>query len=216
VDCARGEAQLNRELRAHIGTCAGCRERWETELQLTAHLNVMRESVAAFSSPATSSEGAARREAASRKEGASGKETLMREFARRHRRKAVPAWAWTLAAAASILLAIFIGHEAGVRSRHTPSPAVRTRGIQGNGVVMYEVSADASALSTDDFLEVPYTPPLAPGEIVRMVHTEIYPETLASMGVAVDTDSTGNLPVDMVVGEDGLPRAIRISENNSN
>jgi hypothetical protein len=75
------------------------------------------------------------------------------------------------------------------------------------------LSNDASALSSDDFIAVPYTPPLAPGEIVRMVHAEFYPEALASMGVEVDPSWAGELPADVVVGEDGLPRAVRITDN---
>jgi hypothetical protein len=68
-------------------------------------------------------------------------------------------------------------------------------------------------LSSDDFIAVPYTPPLAPGEMVRVVHTNLYPEALASMGMAVNPLWAGNLAADVVEGEDGLPRAVRITDN---
>jgi len=135
----------------------------------------------------------------------------MRDFARIHRRPAAQRWVWTLAAAAALLLAVFIGHEAGKRTRKAVSPAaVRSH----DESVLYEASLDASALSSDDFIAVPYTPPLAPGEMVRVVHADLYPEALASMGVEVDPSWAGNLPADVVVGEDGLPRAVRIAENS--
>lgn len=191
VGSARNRALLTRELEAHLADCAECQERWQAESQLTAHLAAMRmQANAMMPSPAL-------------------RESLMHEFGRRQRRTALPAWAWSIAAAAAIVVAIFIGHAAGRRTRHT------ARTIPTDSVVMYEVSADATALSNEDFVEVPYTPPLAPGEMVRVVHTEMHPETLASMGVAVDPAWTDDLPVDMVVGEDGLPRAVRISETTN-
>jgi hypothetical protein len=107
-------------------------------------------------------------------------------------------------------LAVFIGHEVGKRTNKAVSPAVRIH----DESVLYEASADASALSNDDFIAIPYTPPLAPGEIVRVVHADFYPEALASMGVEVDPAWAGNLPADVVVGEDGIPRAVRIAENS--
>lgn len=109
-------------------------------------------------------------------------------------------------------MALFIGHEAGARSRHTTSPAVRTRSVSTRDGVVYEVSTDPAVLS-DDFVEIPYTPPLATGEMVTMIHTEMYPEALASMGVDVDPTWAEHIPVDLAVGQDGLTHAVRISYN---
>jgi hypothetical protein len=203
VECVRNRAVPSTELRSHLSVCEGCRERWEAEKQLNAHLGAMRLGAAALKSPE------------------SRREALMHEFERTHQQarprvipmRTVPSWAWTLAAAAALVMAIFVGHEAGLRGRHATSHAVRAPGDSGEAVI-YEASADANALSADDFVAIPYTPPLAQGEMVRMVHAEMYPEALASMGVAVDPEWTGNMPVDMVVGEDGLPRAVRISDSS--
>jgi hypothetical protein len=153
------------------------------------------------------------------------RESLMQDFARIHRRPVVLSgsvlsgsvqfWVWTLGAAAALLLAAFVGHEAGKRTiPGTVSPGRRTREVRTEQTIIYEASGDASALSSEDFIAVPYTPPLAPGEMVRVVHAYLYPEALASMGVEVDPSWAGDLPADVVVGEDGLPRAVRITENN--
>jgi len=200
-------AQPDRALRSHLALCAHCSERWEAELQLTAQFRSMRVQAAALRS--LDSFGVEKR-----------RESLMRDFARLQRRPvvlsgSVKSWVWTLAAAAALLVAVFLGHEAGKRtSRGTVSPGTRTHEVRAEQTVIYEVSGDASALSSDDFIAVPYTPPLAPGEMVRVVHADFYPEALASMGVEVDPSWTGDLPADVVVGEDGLPRAVRITENN--
>src|SRR6266853_803702 len=98
VECARrngGNAEPDRELRAHLSLCAHCRERWDRERQLTAQLRIVRMRTAALRSPD------ARRE------------SLMRDFSRMPGRKAVYAWAWALSAAAAVLLAVFLGHGAG-------------------------------------------------------------------------------------------------------
>lgn len=189
-------AEPGRELRAHLNVCAGCRERWDAERQLTSHFEVMRDQVKLLRSPAGQ------------------REALMRDFSRVYARRAMPTWAWALSAAAALVLAVMIGHMLGVA---TKKPAREVRTTQA---YLYEasdmLSNDASALSSDDFIAVPYTPPLAQGEMVRVVHEELYPQALASMGVEVDPTWMERVPVEVVVGEDGLPRAVRISESSEN
>jgi len=194
----RGGLRLEpgRELRSHLAVCLGCRERWEAERQLTSHFEAMRARIRPHGLPAGQ------------------RESLMQNFARLHGRKVkvMPSWAWGLSAAAAVVLAVTIGHMAGEATRKP------VREVRKSQAVVFEatevLSNDASALSTDDFIAVPYTPPLAQGEIVRVVHEELYPEALASMGVQVDPAWTDRLSADVVVGEDGLPRAVRISEGN--
>ena len=74
------------------------------------------------------------------------------------------------------------------------------------------VQADADA---DGFIPVPYAAPLATGEFVKIVHTELDPAALASLGVSVDPSWTTQLPADLMEGEDGMPRAVRVSSESS-
>jgi hypothetical protein len=200
IEQARKRRDPSPALKDHLAHCAPCQRRWDVERQLTAHLNAIREQVGGIQ---PSSFQRAR---------------LMQEFSRRRKSPAVPSWAWGFAAAAAMLIAAFIGHEAALYSRHSViTPAGKGHGVAAHGIpadtgIMYEVSSDATALSTDDYFEVPYAPPLAPGEIVRVVHTQVQPEELANLGLAPEPAWSDNLPVDMVVGEDGLPRAVRISD----
>jgi hypothetical protein len=194
--CRRGgiRAQPSREFRAHLAVCGICHERWEAEKQLTAEFGLIRERVGTLASPA------------------SRREALMQGFTALHRgqrTRPLPnhAWHWGLGVAAALLCALVVGHGAVKRK---PAPA--------SHAVLYEarnaLSSDASSFSSDDFIAVPYTPPLAPGELVRIVRTNMYPEALAGMGVDVDPSWAADLPVEMVVGEDGIPRAVRITDNS--
>jgi hypothetical protein len=196
-----------------VAICNLCAERWEAERQLTDQFRTVRLRAAALMALDTERDG------------------LMREFARldlagQRRRRAARSWALVLGAAAALLASVFVGHIAGTRMRQTAPPAIRANGIRNAQPVLYEAgffetgffetSGDASGLSSDDFIAVPYTPPLAPGELVRVVHADLYPEALASMGFDIDPTSASDIPADVVVGEDGIPRAVRITENAQN
>jgi hypothetical protein len=199
VECARYETKPGRILQAHLSDCTRCAERWEVERQLTDRFRSIRSAAGEWAAPDGQ------------------REFLLSRFAfaqpaRKLRWASLRSWTWALGAAAALLLAIYAGHLVGTRVPRSHSPAVRTHLVRPNQTVLYEASSDASALSSDDFIAVPYAPPLAQGEIVRVVHTDLYPEALASLGIGVDPLSDGDTPADVVVGEDGLPRAVRITE----
>jgi hypothetical protein len=207
VECARRGSQPGRELRSHLAACTGCKDRWEAEGLLTGQFQTLRIRAAAIMAPDTQGE------------------VLLRDFAlanprlRRRRglfEKPLRSWGLALCGTAAVFAAIFIGHVAGTRMHKSPAPATRIRGIRSTQTVFYEVSADADALSSDDFIAIPYSPPLAQGELVRVVHADLYPEALASMGIDVDPVWSGDVPADVVEGEDGIPRAVRITENTQN
>lgn len=221
VESARRGGKPGQALEAHLAACGDCQERWKSECELTSHFRVMR--IHALARRPDRAAGA--RPAAVTLRGDLRGEMLMREFARRHQPAAWyspgrHSWQWSLAAAAALLLAIGVGREVGLRTRHAPvRPAVSVHGITRGGdtrpaeAFMYETSADAGALSSDEFIAVPYAAPLATGEIVRVVRTDLYPEALASMGIDVNPAWSGDMAADVVVGEDGLPRAVRLADN---
>lgn len=211
VECARRGENPNVALREHLETCPDCQSRWRAERDLSVHFGVM-----AGVAEASESSTRARRDARAA--------LLIATFAAERTkltlvkpvRRLSPAWA--LSAAAALFLAIGVGYGVGNRTRHrATSPAIRTHGVGGTDTVLYEVSADAGSLSGDDFIAVPYALPLAPGETVRIVHSELYPQALASMGIDVDGglldgDDATAISADVVMGQDGLPRAVRIAD----
>jgi hypothetical protein len=107
-----------------------------------------------------------------------------------------------LSAAAVLLLTIAVGY--GWRTTRRP--------------VAIEASVAEAALPADEqiddngFVAVPYAPPLATGEFVRVVRTELQPIALAHMGIYVDAADSSEIPADVMLGEDGFPRAVRVVE----
>jgi hypothetical protein len=212
VECARagsGNVGLipGRDLRAHLADCTHCAERWDAERALSDQFAVMRTEAAALTA------GSPWREA--RRKDLMGQFAAL-DFARQQRKSAARSWGLGLAAAAALVLAVFAGQVAGTHSRRATPALVAGAAPDSVQFSGEEFSGDATELSSDDFIAVPYTPPLAQGELVRVVHADLVPEALASLGIDVDPASSGNVPADVVVGEDGLPRAVRLTDGSQN
>lgn len=124
-----------------------------------------------------------------------GRVEIMREFARSHRRMFVPSFKWMMSAAAVLLLVIVLGSLWRTRSVDQGSP---------------ESVALLSVLGEDEFVAVPFAPPLAAGEFVTVVRMELRPAALARMGMDVDVTAANDIPADVLVGQDGSPRAVRV------
>jgi len=127
---------------------------------------------------------------------------MLKRFDALHPRRPVRHW-WALAAAAAVLLAVGAGVT--MRQGLFSQPAI----------VAEEVGEGQKDAQEAGFIAVPFVPPLAPGELVRVVHTELQPAELASLGVNVDPSLSSDLPADLLVGADGFPRAVRISDEAS-
>ncbi len=125
----------------------------------------------------------------------SGRTRLMEEFTRTHETARRRKWAWSFAAvAAAVLFALASGS-----TRHSASPKV---------TAIEEVADD------NGFVAVPYAAPLAAGEFVSVVRTELYAGALHRMGFSAPA-SNGQIPAEVVLGQDGSPRAVRILEDIS-
>jgi hypothetical protein len=187
VECARRRGEPGNALKGHLRTCERCLDRWEAEQELSANIRFIR------------------MESGSRRSSAAARLALLHKFDARHARGARPYWSWGLAMAAALLLGVLLGPEAMSRLH----PAHNAAALSESGGEAAEVQADPDS---DGFIAVPYAPPLALGELVRIVHTELNPAALASLGVSVDPSWTAQLPADVLEGEDGMPRAVRVSE----
>jgi hypothetical protein len=192
VECARAQAAPSSELRQHLRECPACAARWASERNLEAHLEAVKEAAAA------------------RQPADAQRERIMRQFARMHRRTVHPLVRWALAAAAALVLATGVWSVwRGV------APPVSHPGQSAPGTGTWADAAEAEEPDAGEgFVAVPYAPPLAPGEFVRVVHAELDVVELARMGVLVDDFDTAVVPADMVVGEDGFPRAVRVWDDS--
>lgn len=110
-----------------------------------------------------------------------------------------------MAAAAILLLAIGL-----VELRRSGIP--RTGNIPQSTIAPEIAEIEGLPADSSGFVAVPYAPPLATGEFVSVVRTELQPTALARMGIYVDAGYAADIPADVVVGEDGLPRAVRLVE----
>ena len=190
VEYSRRQEEPGALLAAHLASCGVCRDRWHADRALTTQLGIIRIGASARRSP-----DARRAE-------------LLDEFARAHRRPVALRYAPLLAAAAALALAVGLMRNA----ERVPPPAADAQGIAQ--------ATDIAELQDEGFIAVPYAPPLATNETLRVEHLELYPAALASLGVdslGVDVDPklSAGLPADVLVGQDGLPRAVRISDGYS-
>ena len=172
------------ELSGHLKTCDKCRGVWEIRRELVRQFDTMRQS------------------AATHRPSVRRRDDLMRDFTAQHQETPVPRrsvqqhWAWALAMAAAVLLMVAVGSR--VTSLWNPAQS---------GAIE-EVS------SLEDFIAVPYAPALASGELMRVVRTELYPAALVSLGLDVDPAWSGKMQAELLVGEDGYPRAVRVSTDS--
>ena len=121
------------------------------------------------------------------------RQSLLREFARKSRlrmRRRIAAW--TLAVAAALICVTAVRQQ---------KPAIAEQ-------ASLQISLE------DGFQAVPYAPALAQGELVRLVHTQVAPDTLTRLGLFVADRSSDSIPVDLVVGQDNAPLAVRVDEED--
>ena len=108
-------------------------------------------------------------------------------------------WAW--AAAAAILAAVLV-----IETGRIPVRPVAPDSGEFASAGFPDVSED------NGFVPVAYSEPLAAGESVRVVHDELDGAELAAMGIDVPGAFGNVIDADIVLGEDGLPRAVRLSD----
>lgn len=189
VERARS-GELSPSLSAHLAECAECSEEWEAQLALSGELGLLREA------------------AAEERSSEFNRARLMNEYARLHARtRSRPRFEWVFAAAAAAVVVLAVA-----LSWRSEPPAV-AHGLQQ---VAPRWQEDSAALQEFDdisgesgFVAVPYAAPLAKGEFVRVVRTELYAAALGRMGMPLPVNN-GQVPADVVLGEDDLPRAVRL------
>jgi hypothetical protein len=160
--------------------CPRCRERREDEQRLNTHFRILRDVVAHHPSMVR-------------------REQLMREFERAHAGGFHAFWRWTLNAAAILLVVLALVQD--WRSHRHPAEKVARPQAESAA----DISSDES-----DFVSVPYALPLAKGEFVRVVRTQLDPAALADMGLDIEAGDGAEIPADVLLGEDGLPRGVRV------
>ncbi len=200
VECARSGmlAALpdNDSLAAHLSVCKDCRARWEAERELTAHLRVMR-----LASVPASLEWS--------------KAVLLREFDANKRRERQVRWMWAMSTAAILVMSVVAVRDVWMK----PAAAQSSGGV--SVVRAYapreypqEGFLPAEEAGEKGFIRVPFALPPAPGETFGIVRRQLDQAELVRMGVSVDPAWTGTMQADVLVGEDGLAQAVRLSNDD--
>ena len=185
---ARGGEPVSRPLANHLAECPRCAERWEAELELSRSLQSIRRAAAGL----RSSEHA--------------RERLMAEFGERRRVRFLRSGlVWAMAAMTLLFAAGALKQMR--RAGHAPAP----RALQAE--LEFGTPEDQELLAENGFVPVPYAAPLAPGEFVEVVQRDLTPAALARMGFLIQTASANEVTTEVAVGEDGLPRAVRVPES---
>jgi len=184
VDAGRSGAPLSPALSHHLALCPHCAERREAEMELSRGMQQARASVARLRS------------------GEGVRESLFAAFDERQRRLMLRRrFVWAAAALAAFLVTGVWKLEN--RAQKASAPAA----LETAQVMAEDLMADS------EFVPVPYAPPLAPGEYVEVVQAELTPAALARMGFVIQTAGAGEVTTDLMVGEDGVPRAVRVPES---
>jgi len=180
-------------LSAHVNSCESCRSRWQAEQDLSNHLNALR-------IPAIP-------------EGHEwGKAALMREFDQHRRRLRQTRWMWTVSAAAVLLLSVVAVRDIGERrSDMEPSAAVQSFTPRE---YPQETFTPAEEAGEKGFIKLPFALPPVPGETFGIVRTQLEPAQLVRMGVRVEPGWNGTVEADVLVGQDGLAQAVRLSNDD--
>jgi hypothetical protein len=109
-------------------------------------------------------------------------------------RGTTPALAWAFAAAMAVLAVSL------VRSRPPAAPPVTRPAVEW-------------AVAGEGFMPLPDAPEIGAGEDLNLVRLEVPRSAVAVMGFPVNADGPAEtVEADVVLGPDGLPRAVRFSE----
>ncbi len=180
VECAREGSTPGLGLREHLDVCPACAERWEDQDRLSEALRAAK-LIAVQRCPTPR------------------RAEILREFDRMHPRVAHRWPQWAMAAAAMLVLTLGLGRVLWNGSHAGTPPAQNTAAVESS-----------NEEDSNGFVAVPYAPPLAVGEMVSVVRTELEPTALARLGIMVDASDGNEIPAEVEVGEDGLPRAVRL------
>lgn len=175
----------SKHLVAHLSHCRRCRERWEAEQSLGPAMRNLRLALEHERSPQER------------------RRQLLAEFDRLHRppKRFRHRWAWAAIAAAVLALAFL------PLRRGTPGPVrVPTQQLSGDVVASTDIDEE------NGFIPVPYTPPLAAGESVRIERKQLNGAELARMGIDLPGGYGDDFEAEVLFGEDGLPRAVHLVE----
>lgn len=155
---------------------------------------------------------------------------LLAAFRERHRRRRwlrVLEWSTAGVAAAGLALLVwtawigvlgpsFRAPEKSASSvPSSPAEAARSNSAEttraNSGAVAETAELSAQADATEDFVALPYAGSMGPDDSGMIVRVQLTPASLAQLGYPMAaTPDQGMVRADVLIGEDGQPRAVRV------
>lgn len=197
----------------HLAECAACAARWDRQQALAAGLRLVSAGMRGESAPPRVEAGlvaAFRAQAGFKRRRASSQSLRSYSWW-------PPVLTWASAAAATIVLAMVLMHG----SHPAPASMAPMTAPQGIGSTAVE-SADVPADRVDEdsydpdsgFIPVPNAARIEPNEDVHLVRVEATRSNMMALGIVVGAENASDTVVaDVVLGSDGLARAVRLVPN---
>jgi anti-sigma factor RsiW len=185
AECARRGVPPSERFTAHLANCPECRERWDEQDALTAAMRRLSLAAKGERSPDVR------------------RRQLLREQARLSRPPLWLRWDWAAGAAALLAGAAVLLWTEAPRGHQTPTAAVIERADSAPAFFV-------EVYDRDDFVPVPYAPEVPSGVPVEVVRSELSGAELAGMGIDMPGAYADDFAADVVVGDDGMPQAVRL------
>lgn len=128
-------------------------------------------------------------------------------FARRQRIRVL----WSASTALAACLAIFSIVRTVDRSRVPADPSLEAHTPEMAALLASREDATAAASGSDEFVAIPFSEPLSPDERTELQSVRMTRAMLTALGLASNApDPDEPVNAEIVVGEDGVPRAVRV------
>ncbi len=123
----------------------------------------------------------------------------------------LPVLSWAAAAAAMFALGVFLVRDRQPRAESAPAHRTAPAGLEWASLD-WSAGADAHGDATgydNDFIPLPNAQRVGPDEEVNLVRVEVPPSALLALGFVERADRAGPVQADVMLGSDGLARAVR-------
>jgi hypothetical protein len=121
----------------------------------------------------------------------------------------IPVGIWAAALAAMIVAGVFVVRERTPEARRAPPKRVEQAAMENGSIGM-----DAAA--EEGYLLLPGAAELVPADDVSVVHVELPRSAMMQVGIEVNPERAGEtVRADVMVGADGLARAVRFVDAGS-
>jgi hypothetical protein len=150
---------------------------------------------------------------------------LLREFHSKHKttktRRTAAAAIWALAAAAILLIAFSLvrlrngQNNLATDAKETPAQTLPAKGLQPSAAAADLGDNVIASNDSGDFTLLPGSVPSTLGD-TTVVHMEMQRAALGQLGLAVNEEHAADwIQVDLLVGDDGVPQAVRLPESGT-